>query len=312
MSALNLLRAVVLIGLLLPFAHLSARAATLPGQGRVTSTAIICAFEPERAALVKRIKGAATRHLDGMEFVTGRLGSQPVVLMTSGVSMVNAAMNTQLAIDHFRISRIVFSGIAGGLDPALGIGDVAVPERWSEALEVVMARDTPEGFRVPPWMDGLEQLPSYGMMTPRAVHVGSRHRPPEFLHDFSVDVELLALARRSVADLPLRRCASAEHCLDRQPHVSIGGAGVSGPAFIDNAGYRDYLAHTWHASVVDMESAAVAQVAYHNEVPFLIFRSVSDLAGGDGQPNQMAVFMDLAAENSAAVVEAFVRALPRP
>ena len=88
MSALNLLRAVVLIGLLLPFAHLSARAATLPGQGRVTSTAIICAFEPERAALVKRIKGAATRHLDGMEFVTGRLGSQPVVLMTSGVSMV--------------------------------------------------------------------------------------------------------------------------------------------------------------------------------------------------------------------------------
>ena len=47
--------------------------------------------------------------------------------MQSGVSMVNAAMNTQLVLDRFTVKRIVFSGIAGGVDPGLTIGDVVVP-----------------------------------------------------------------------------------------------------------------------------------------------------------------------------------------
>ncbi len=85
---------------------------------------------------------------------------------------------------------------------------------------------------------------------------------------------------------------------------------MSGSAFVDNADYRDYLAVTFGACVVDMESAAVAQVAWANRVPFLAFRSVSDLAGGDAGPNQILTFMALAAGNSAAVVTAFVEALP--
>ena len=59
-----------------------------------------------------------------------------------------------------------------------------------------------------------------------------------------------------------------------------------------------------------MESAAVAQVAYANAVPVIVFRSLSDLAGGDAGANQMTVFMTLAAVNSADVVRAFVAGLP--
>jgi adenosylhomocysteine nucleosidase len=61
-----------------------------------------------------------------------------------------------------------------------------------------------------------------------------------------------------------------------------------------------------------MESAAVAQVAYANGVPVIIFRSLSDLAGGDAGANQMTIFMTLAAVNSADVVRAFIAALPAP
>ena len=91
--------------------------------------------------------------------------------------------------------------------------------------------------------------------------------------------------------------------------VVIGGTGVSGPAFIDNKEYREYLYATFHAGVTDMESAAVAQVAFRNEIPFIVFRSVSDLAGGDASSNQMNTFMQLAADNSAMVMAAFIRAL---
>ena len=94
------------------------------------------------------------------------------------------------------------------------------------------------------------------------------------------------------------------------PKVVIGGSGVSGGAFIDNAAFRDYTFKTFGARVLDMESAAVAHVAYANNVPFLAVRSLSDLAGGGEGENQIEVFFGLAAGNSAAVVKALLRGMP--
>ena len=90
----------------------------------------------------------------------------------------------------------------------------------------------------------------------------------------------------------------------------IGGTGVSAGVFADNAEFRDYLFTAWKARVLDMESAAVTQVAYANGVPAIVFRSLSDLAGGDAGANQMNTFMRLASVNSADVVRRFVAALP--
>ena len=91
----------------------------------------------------------------------------------------------------------------------------------------------------------------------------------------------------------------------------IGGAGVSGGAFVDNAAFRQYYTfETFGARVLDMESAAVAHVAWANRVPFIAVRSLSDLAGGSEQGNQLEVFFRLAADNAAAVVRAILRAMP--
>jgi len=54
----------------------------------------------------------------------------------------------------------------------------------------------------------------------------------------------------------------------------------------------------------------VMQVAYANQVPGIVFRSLSDLAGGGSGPNQMHTFMALASVNSAEVVRTFVASLP--
>jgi len=146
-------------------------------------------------------------------------------------------------------------------------------------------------------------------MYPRAVTV---HRDPAVAEErlwFPVDPALLDLARATVAGLPLQRCA-ASLCLSKPPRVVVGGAGASGPVFVDNAAFRQYAHVTFGARVLDMESAAVAQAAYVNGVPFIAFRSLSDLAGGDPAGNQFPVFVRLAADNSATVVRAFVKALP--
>ena len=76
------------------------------------------------------LEGAATQSVNGVAFTTGTLEGRDVVLFLSGISVVNAAMTVQLALDHFAIERIVFSGIAGGVDPGLNIGDVVIADRW--------------------------------------------------------------------------------------------------------------------------------------------------------------------------------------
>jgi adenosylhomocysteine nucleosidase len=90
--------------------------------------------------------------------------------------------------------------------------------------------------------------------------------------------------------------------------VVVGGNGVSGPTFVDNADYRQWAWETFEADVLDMESAAVAHVAYVNDVPFLAFRSLSDLAGGGPGENEINIFYQLAADNAAQVLLAFLDA----
>lgn len=222
--------------------------------------------------------------------------------------MVNAAMTTQLALDRFPIARIVFSGVAGGIDPGLDVGDVVVPDRWAQYLESSFARETPEGF-VPPAGDyGSTDLPNHGMIFPRSVSVRRDGVPPERKIWFETDPGLLTIAR-SVAGTRLARCFETL-CLTNEPKLVVGGNGISGPVFMDNAKFRDYAFATFHAQVVDMESAAVAHVAWANRVPFIAFRSLSDLAGGQPGENQAPAFFRVASENSATVVAAFLSALP--
>jgi adenosylhomocysteine nucleosidase len=291
--------------LLLASAPLSARAADLLDP--VPRTAVISAFPPELAALEAATGDRRAYTAAGTRFVTGTLEGKPVVLFLSGISMVNAAMTTQGALDRFRIERIVFSGVAGGADPALEVGDVVAPERWVQSSEMAYAREVPGGFAPTPGLtDGRT---NFGMMYPRAVTVTRDPGKPEDLKDFPVDPALLDLARRSVEGLALKRCA-ADQCLAKPPKVVVGGVGGSGPVFVDNAAFRQYAHDVFGARVLDMESAAVAQVAYVNRTPFIAFRSLSDLAGGDPAGNQFPVFLKFAAENSATVVRAFVKALP--
>ena len=124
------------------------------------------------------------------------------------------------------------------------------------------------------------------------------------------DAALLALARDAAADVELSQCQGYGGCLEREPRIIIGGPGVSGGAFIDNAAFRDYTFKSFGARVLDMESAAVAHVAYANDGPFIAVRSLSDLAGGSESENQIEVFFRLAAGNSAAVVKALLRTMP--
>ncbi|PWR23960.1 5'-methylthioadenosine/S-adenosylhomocysteine nucleosidase [Zavarzinia compransoris] len=272
--------------------------------------AVVSAFGPELALLRQAVQDPVTQEIAGIDFVTGTIGRHKVVLFLSGISMVNAAMSTQAALDHFKVTAIVFSGIAGGVDPGLAIGDVVVAERWGQYLENVLARQAGDGWRLP--ADKAAEFANFGMMFPQGVGIARPGDVIEHKFWFAADPALLAVARRVAAGIDLARCTLPGTCLDHQPRVVVGGQGVSGQSFVDNAAFRAYVFDTFKAQVLDMETAALAQVAYANGVPFIAFRSLSDLAGGGEGENEIGTFFAFAADNAAKVVLAFIAALPTP
>ncbi len=157
-----------------------------------------------------------------MTFTTGTLEGKPVVLFLSGISMVNATMNAQRVLDRFHITHIVFSGIAGGVNPALHIGDVTVPAQWGQYLEVLMARETASGqFSAPPWMKDLTLA--------RVRHDASA--PGRSAQRRAADHRTQILVSRSIrrcCDVAqglsrtdvLARCTAAAKCLSRAPQAS--------------------------------------------------------------------------------------------
>lgn len=297
---------IVLASLFLGVLKTPAHAA--PTLDTVPRTAVMSAFEPEWTTLQTMLVGRKDYVLNGTTFATGTIDDKPVVLFLSGVSMVNASMTTQLVIDRFTIDRIVFSGIAGGVNPQLDIGDVVVPEEWGEYLEAVFARENNGTYAVPPFEE--KQLPNFGMIFPQSEQIATGGGKLERRFWFPTDPKLLAVAKSVAGSVVLKNCTPEQKCLAHKPKIVVGGHGVSGQAFVDNAAFREYAFKTFNANVLDMESAATAHVAYANKVPFIAFRSLSDLAGGGEGANQMGTFLQLASDNSAAFVRAFIKALP--
>ncbi|PTM59962.1 5'-methylthioadenosine/adenosylhomocysteine nucleosidase [Desmospora activa] len=87
---------------------------------------IIGAMEEEIALFLKEMEQERTEEHAGISFYIGRLVDRSVVICRSGVGKVNAAVCTQVLIDRFQIEAVIFTGVAGALDPELEIGDIVV------------------------------------------------------------------------------------------------------------------------------------------------------------------------------------------
>jgi adenosylhomocysteine nucleosidase len=262
---------------------------------------LVSAWDPEMKALQRAVVNPSSRvrhtEIAGTVFLQVEQGDRHLILWMSGVSMVNAAMSTQLAIDHFHPDAILFSGIAGGLDPSFQPGDVIIPARWIHQGEAAWLNRDPErpgAYVIPEYFR--PRYPNFGNIFPDDVWVVRKGEPrPRQVHAFSADPALLAAARKTGPKASILRSDGTK------ANVVVGGTGMSGPIFLDDRSFRDFAFQKWHARIHEMEGTAIAQVGYTNRVPVLIIRSLSDLAGGQRGVNQEEKNSELAASNAAEV-----------
>ncbi|MCP4392809.1 MAG: 5'-methylthioadenosine/S-adenosylhomocysteine nucleosidase [Alphaproteobacteria bacterium] len=272
---------------------------------------IMSAFDAEMDELLNEADITYSYTIKGSICRTGKLAGNDVVMVLCGISMISATLTTQAVIDHFEITGIVFSGIAGGVNPNLHIGDVTVPKQWAQYQEQLFAKkisDTewdPAGHEV----KLLEPVVNFGMMFPKHVIITQQYETEdvnEYKRWFEVDSAMLDTSRKIADFVDLNDCTPEGVCLENDPEIVLDGNGVSGQTFVNNAEYREWVWNSFQADALDMETAAVAHVAYVNDIPYIAFRSVSDLAGGGPGENELGTFFQLAANNSSMVLMKFL------
>ncbi|MEW9799247.1 5'-methylthioadenosine/S-adenosylhomocysteine nucleosidase [Alteromonas sp. CYL-A6] len=293
---------------------------------RVTLLAV--AYEPELAGVLSRIEAdpaatiSKTVTFRGITYRIGQYHDMPIVVFATGISIPNAAMSMQMALDYFPVRQVIFMGVAGAINPRWHPGDVVIPARWYYHDESIYAQPSDEGqtgYRLPAhyqrFVNALPErqrtdshLPDYqpfGMIHPYEMSVSfdddNGAVPVSY---FEASDRLLAAARRAVSALPPQAVTS-----DRNATVHIGGNGVSGSVFVDNRDYRKWIEKVYHADIAEMESAAVAQVCAVNTTPWIIVRAVSDLAGGQEGVNTEDTFAVNAAHIGANVAFALLNEL---
>lgn len=220
----------------------------------------------------------------GLSFYKGVVDGRDAVLVETGIGKVNAAVVTTILFEHFDCRGVLFSGVAGGLEPALNIGDVVIGRRlvqhdYGRVQDGTLVTYQPGAFPLP----GLDTT-----------------------HGYEIDDSLLAHAEEALDGVALKSLDEVEGAANTNPRVVFGTI-LTGDAFVNCEATRKRLHDTFGAQAVEMEGAAVAQVATQMGRPWLIIRCLSDLAGAESHMDFNG-FLSVTTENAATVTRRLVEA----
>ena len=231
---------------------------------------IIGAMDSEIARLKSVLQNIQEVKQGLLTFYKGVMHGFNIVLVKSGVGKVCAAVCTQIAADKFSPDFIINTGIAGGLADGMQTGDVVIAEKLVQHDFDASAIGYAKGY------------------------VCNNINPdkPTF---FYADKKLIEILKRTLDEkLPNIKY----HCT----------AAASGDMFIGSSAKKKELVEMFGAGACDMEAAAIAHAAVLNEIPFIIIRSLSDLA--DEQAGEGHKFSEeKSADTAAKTIETFIEQL---
>jgi len=226
---------------------------------------IIGAMEDEVSLLCETMGKFNAEKTGGFEFYTGKIEGKDVTVLRCGIGKVNAAVGCALLIREFKPVCVINTGSAGGINPALKVGDAII----STGL-VYHDVDVTAFNYLPGQLPGQPQI-------------------------FTADEKLVKLAEDAVDELKKEKKLpdSFNHC-----RGIIG----SGDIFMHEPERIAEVRRTFPGiDAVEMEGAAIAHCCNLFSIPFLVIRALSDIAGTQS-PMSFDEFLPVASKNSAQIV----------
>ena len=107
---------------------------------------IIVAMEEELESILDITDNIEEKEIYGLNFKTGQIEKNKVVIVKCGVGKVNAARVTQILIDTFNVKSVINVGAAGALNPFLNIGDIVIGEKLIQHDFDITAFDHDKGY----------------------------------------------------------------------------------------------------------------------------------------------------------------------
>lgn len=168
----------------------------------------------------------------------GRLHGAECVLVYSRIGKVAAASTATQLIDRFKVSDVLFTGLAGGVAPHVRRGDIVV------GTELIQ--------------HDLDASPLFSRFEVPLLGVSHFKTDPRRTH------QLLEAARRFASS--------------RNASVHTGLIASGDQFFSSHEAVLRLRDELPNALCVEMEGAAVAQICHEHGVPFSIVRTISDSA----------------------------------
>ena len=250
---------------------------------RLSLTAIMSALPEEQQGLLEQLQNAQKKTVADRDFWLGQLHEQPVALGLSRIGKVSATLTAAILIGHFGASRIVFTGVAGGLAQDVKVGDVVVAHDFIQ--HDIDASPLFPRYEVP--LYGRSRFPCDPALTALLAQAAGR-----------------ALAAPSHTASPLLAGAKT--------HT---GLIASGDRFISSAAESSRLQMALQgaghmALAVEMEGAAVAQVCADYGVAFAAMRTISDRADDTAHIDFPTFVTDVASLYAQRIMDELMLSLP--
>ena len=204
---------------------------------------------------------------------TGEFLGVPIALAQCGVGKVNAAICTQMLINLYRPRALVFSGVAGGLQPGLRIGDMVIASHLVQYDIDLTAFGRRHG-----------ELPNADRVIASDPHLVGK-AAEAFEYAFPHPGE--------------------------GPRLNIGTV-VSGDRFVGDSTTLKWLQDEFGALATEMEGAAVGYTCQLNALPFVVTRGLTD-AADELAPSDYATNLEMVCRNSFRLLEHLIPGLaPTP
>lgn len=249
--------------------------------------AVLAAMEQEGRLIEANLADRDGQTSGNHRFVTGTLAGHPVVTALTGFGKVAAAATVATAIERYRPAAVLFAGVAGGVGWNVRIGDIVVAD--SLVQHDFDASPLFDRFVIPAL--GIAAIPADPEITDALVRAAQRveHTQGERVTDQS------AAAGPNDGDLG-----------DFSGMMVHRGLIASGDRFISRPEDHDaLLGDLPDLLAVEMEGAAIAQVCTASQVPFGVFRSISDRADNHADVDFLTFIDSVAAPLTASIVAQF-------
>jgi len=216
---------------------------------------IMGAMPEEIEGVVALLTNCTESSMGKRTYFSGQINGIDTVVVFSRWGKVAAATTATTLIHEFKITELLFTGVAGAISSDLKIGDIVLGKRLIQ--HDMDARPLMQQYEIPLLSQiYFESDATHLDLTSKAIHSVIENKG---LHAVIGDKELMEF---NIS----------------QPKLVFGDI-ASGDQFFSSKEQKHAL-NTQLPNIlcVEMEGAAVAQVCYEYEVPFIIIRTISDVA----------------------------------